>query len=42
MPATTAVTNFWPYSRARRLSPSVDLRRSVSHFLIERSHLPPG
>ena len=33
--------NFWPYSSARRLSPSVDLSRSVSHCLIDRSHLPP-
>ena len=41
MPDTTAVTNFWPYSSARWLSPSEALSRSVIHFLIERSHLPP-
>ena len=42
IPATTAPMNFWPYSSARRLSPSVDLSRSDSHCLIDRSHLPPA
>ena len=38
---TTPPTNFCPYSKTRRLSPSVDLSRVASHCLIERSHLPP-
>ncbi len=41
IPATTAPMNFWPYSSARWLSPSVDLSRSDSHCLMERSHFPP-
>ncbi len=40
MPVSTPVTNFCPYSSARRLCDSVVLTRSEIHSLSERSQRP--